>query len=51
MKLGDELFDLGDVPGTPMLEVVKRRKHLVKGEYASKRDFESVLIGTRAYSK
>lgn len=45
MKLGDELFDLGDVPGTPILEVVKRRKHLVKG------DFESILIGTRAYSK
>ena len=48
MKPGDELFDLGDVLGTPILEVVKRRKHLVKDKYASKKDFESVLIGTRA---
>lgn len=36
---------LSDVPGTPMLEVVKGWKHLLKGEYASKRDFEFVLIG------
>jgi hypothetical protein len=32
-----------------MLEVVKGWKHLLKGEYASKRDFEFVLIGRRAY--
>src|SRR5277367_2686371 len=38
-----------DVPGTPMVEVVKGWKHLLKGEYASKRDFEFVLIGRRAY--
>lgn len=32
-----------------MIEVVKGWKHLLKGEYASKRDFEFVLIGRRAY--